>query len=174
MKKFFMAMMLFCLVSALAAMPVMAGGRGMCRYDSYENMSLEDKFMDKASFIMMNKDELGITGEQEKTIKDLKTELKRTLIKKQAEIDLLALEIKSGLWEDTIDTAALSKLIAQKYELKKDKTIAIVEAYANLKKTLTKEQMDSMKKLWHEQKKQMACGMMGGMKGHMMGEKGKK
>ena len=162
MKKLFMAMMVLCLVSAFTAATAAAGGRSMCKYDSYENVGLEDKFMDKVSFINMNKDELGVSDEQAKKIKTLKHELRKTLITKQAEIDLLALEIKSGLWEDAIDTAALSKLIAQKYELKKDKAVAIVQAYADLKKVMTKEQMDSMKKLWHEQKKQMACGMMAG------------
>ncbi len=174
MKKLFVFAVLFFAFIAMAAPASVAGGRGICGYDSYENVSLEDKFMDKVSFINMNKDELGISDEQVKKIKDMKLDLKKTLIKKQAEIDLLALEIKSGLWEDTVDTAALSVLIAQKYELKKDKTIAVVEAYANLKKTLTKEQMDSMKKLWHEQKKQMACGMMGGRKVPMMGGKAQK
>ncbi len=174
MKRLFIFVVIFCAFVALTAPMVMADGRSMCRCGPGKGESLEDKFMDKASFIMMNKDELGVTEEQERKVKDLKLELRKTLIKKQAEIDLLALEIKSGLWEDTVDTAALSKLIEQKYGLKKDKAVAVVEAYANLKKILTKEQMANMKKLWHEQKKQMACGMMGGMKGQMMGGMGKK
>jgi len=171
MKKLFVFAVLFCAFIALAAPASVAGGRCMCPCCSDEGGSLDDKFMAKVSFINMNKDELGVSDEQARKVKDLKLELKKTLIKKQAEIDLLALEIKSGLWEDTVDTAALSELIARKYELKKEKAIAVVEAYANLKKTLTKEQMDKMKKMWHDQKKQMMCGMQ---HGPMMGGKSQK
>jgi len=127
-------------------------------------MSMEDKFYKKAGFIMMNETELGLSPDQVKKIKDLKMDTKKSLIKTDAEIDLLALEIKGEMYEDTINTDATDKLIDKKYDLKKEKTKMLVGACASIKTILTKQQRDKMKELMKKEKKEkyMSGGMMMG------------
>ena len=119
--------------------------------------SLDEKFMKKAHFIMLYQDELGISDETVDGIKALKIETKKNLIMKNAQIEVLAIDIKSGLYAEKIDVEAIDKLIDQKYELKKEKAKMLVAAYATLKGMLTEEQMDTLKGIWTTQKKAMQC-----------------
>ncbi len=110
--------------------------------------SLEEKISDKAHFLMKNQEELGLSDAQIAQVKDLKMNTKKDMIKRDAEIEILALDIKSALYGDTIDTKAVNTLIDKKYDLKKEKTKVLVGAYAALKEILTKEQKEKMKDLW--------------------------
>mgnify|MGYP000282824940 CR=1 FL=1 len=58
---------------------------------------------------------------------------------------MLKIDIKAKLWEDTIDKKGINKLIDKKYELKKEKAKALVDAYAQFKKILTEEQNKALK-----------------------------
>ncbi len=109
---------------------------------------LEAKFCDKAHFLMKNQEEIGLSDDQIAKIKDIKLNNKKDLIRRDAEIEILALDIKSALYAETIDTKAVNALIDKKYDLKKEKTKALVGAYAALKEILTKEQKEKMKDLW--------------------------
>jgi len=114
---------------------------------------MEGKFYKQAMLIITNQEELGISDAEVKTIKDLKIATKKDLIAKKAEIDLIAIDIKAALWEDTIDLGSVNTLIDRKYELKKQKTKALVAAYAALKGMLTKEQIKNLKGLCKKGKK---------------------
>lgn len=105
------------------------------------------KFYKKAMMIIKNQEELGLSDEQVEKIKDLKISTKKDLIRKKAEIDILALDIKASMWEDTIDLDAVNALIDKKYEIKKEKAKALVAACAVLKSTLTADQKKKMKSL---------------------------
>ena len=102
----------------------------------------------KAHFLFKNKEELELTDKQVEEIKDLKISTKKDLIRKKAEIEILALDIKAQMYGDAIDTKAINELIDKKYELKKAKTKSLVEAYAALKKVLTKDQKKKIKELY--------------------------
>ncbi|MFC1576484.1 Spy/CpxP family protein refolding chaperone [Candidatus Omnitrophota bacterium] len=115
--------------------------------------SLEGKFCKKAKIMLSNKDELGLTDAQVKKVKELKVKTKKDLIKKKAEIDIVALDIKAQMWEDPIDTATINKLIDKKYNLKKEKAKSLVDAYATLKGLLTEEQKAKMKEVYKKCKK---------------------
>ena len=108
----------------------------------------ESKVFYKAYFLLKNQEELGLTDEQVEKIKDLKHKSKKELIKKEAEIDVLAVDIKAELYKDTVDRDALDALIDSKYELKKSKAKYLVETYAGLKGILTEEQKEKLKTLW--------------------------
>ncbi len=109
---------------------------------------LETKVCDKAHFLLKNQEELGLSADQVAKIEALKMNTKKDMIRRNAEIDILALDIKSALHAETIDTKAINELIDKKYDLKKEKAKAIVGAYAAIKETLTKEQKVKMKDLW--------------------------
>ncbi len=113
----------------------------------------EGMFFGKAHFILEKKQELGLTEEKVAAIKNLKLETKKMLIKQDAEIQILSLDVMAKLHEDPMDVEALSKLVAQKYELKKTEAQSLVGAIAKLKGTLTKEQTEKLHQLWEEGEK---------------------
>ena len=114
---------------------------------------MESKFYKQAMLIIANQEELGLSDAEVKKIKGLKIATKKDLITKKAEIDLIAIDIKAALWEDTIDLGSVNTLIDRKYELKKQKTKSIVAACAALKGMLTKEQIKDLKGLCKKGKK---------------------
>ena len=126
------------------------GCHGKC---SGHHWDLESKFMNKVSLIIRNGDELGLSDDQKAKIKALKLSAKKHLISKKADIEIIGLDIKALMWEDTINTEEINKLIDKKYELKKEKAKALIGAYAALKGTLTKEQMEKLKELYKGRKK---------------------
>ncbi len=124
-----------------------------------------EKFFSKAHLILKNKEELGLSDKQVKEIKDLKIKTKKDLIRKKAEIDIVALDIKAAMWGKKIDTGAINSLIDKKYDLKKEKAKSLVGACAAIKGILTEEQKDKLKDLWKKCKKEKMHGSM--MKGKM-------
>ncbi len=115
---------------------------------SHSKAGLEEKFFGKAHMLLSHAKELGLSQEQEDKIINLKFETQKSLISKDAEIDILALTLKQSLHARTIQTDAVNQLIDQKYELKKEKTKSVVAAFANLKGLLTEEQYGKMKDLY--------------------------
>ncbi len=107
----------------------------------------KDKTHDKAHFFLKNKEELGLTDEQVKEIKDLKIAAKKAKIANKAEIASLDVDIKAKMWESPMDTAATDELIDRKYELKKEKAKASIRTHARLRNILTEEQKQKMKGL---------------------------
>ena len=139
-------------------------------------MDFEKKFYSKAHMVLENSEELGLSDEQVKKVKELKMSTMKDLIKKNAEIEVLAIDIKAEMWADSINVNAVNKLVDKKYDLKKEKTKSLIAACVSLKDILTKEQKEKMKGIWKRHKedkgKSMKKGMMQGkMKCPMMGDK---
>jgi Spy/CpxP family protein refolding chaperone len=103
--------------------------------------------------IYLYQDELKVSDEQLDQIKELKVALKKDLIRKKADIKVIKVDIRSLLYEDEVDVDAVNRLIDQKYEIKKAKSKMVVESYAKLKKVLTKEQMDNLRRIVRDLKK---------------------
>ena len=76
--------------------------------------------------------------------------LKRILSKKKQKIDLTKVDIRSSLHKDEVNIEAVNKLIDKKYEIKKSKSKQLVASIAQLKKILSKEQIDKMKNFMHK------------------------
>jgi len=109
---------------------------------------LSDKLSSKAHFFYMNQEALGLTEEQVESIKALKMEVKKELVKRKADIKLVKIDIKSLLWQKDVDVDAINALIDKKYEIKKAKAKYLVSSYAKLKGMLTEEQMAKAKAIW--------------------------
>ena len=114
---------------------------------------LEEKLYHKAHTFLIYEEELGLTEEKVKKIKELKHETKKELIRSKADIEIIAVDIWAELYNNPIDVDAVNKLIDQKYEIKKAKTKALIQALATLKATLSEEQYATMKKIWKDSKK---------------------
>jgi Spy/CpxP family protein refolding chaperone len=128
---------------------------GGCHKGNRYGCSFEEKIMCKFHLVISNHDKLNLSDEQTAKIKGLKINTKKDLIKRNAEIDLISVDMKSKLWEDVIDKEDINKLIDQKYELKKAKTKVLINAYAELKNILTDEQRKKLKDIIH--RKSPAC-----------------
>jgi Spy/CpxP family protein refolding chaperone len=148
--------LLFIAVVALAVISSSAFS-GECPMDKYNakeahgkgdsKMSLEDAFSKKIHVIMFSSEEMGLSAEQSEKIHALKYSVKKSIIKNDAEIDTLALDIKEALGKDNIDIGAVNSLIDKKYAVKAQKTKDVVAACANLKTILTTDQQNKMKEM---------------------------
>lgn len=149
------AVLIVCLVLAmvvgLALGDAYAGGHGKGKSD------LASKLCRKAHLAVKNADELGLSDEQVDKIKDLKLATKKDVIKKKADIELIILDIKSMMCDDTINLDEINKLIDKKYEIKKAKAKSLVGSYAAFKNILSEEQQDKLKELCEEQSCKKSC-----------------
>ena len=110
---------------------------------------IEEKVFKKIHVIMKNKDALKLSEDQITQIKKQKVDAKKDFIRKKAEIEVISVDIKSKLWDETIDVSGINKLVDQKYDLKKEKTKSLIAAYAELKKILSEEQKEKLEELMH-------------------------
>lgn len=143
------------LVLALGLMQSVSFAEKRAGYDHgrYHKKSVKEKFFKKAKMIYLYQDELNVTDEQLDQIKELKIALKKDLIRKGADLNIIKVDIRSLLHEDEVNINAVNKLIDQKYEIKKAKMKKVVQSYAQLKKILTKEQIEKLKEIAHDLKK---------------------
>ena len=114
---------------------------------SHHKFGLDTMLFHKIHAALKNQEDLGITDEQIEKIKTLKIELKKDLIKRNAEIDLVKVDIKSELWKDPIDKERVYKLIDQKYKQKKEKAKALIDACDMFRKILTDDQKKKLKSM---------------------------
>ena len=137
------------LVLALGLMQSVAFAEKRGGYDQgrHNQRSIEGKFIKTVKIIHHNQDELNVNDNQLNQIMELKKALKKDSIWKKAEIEIITVDIRSLLHEDETDVDAVSKLIDQKYEIKKAGMKKVVKSFAELKKILTKEQKEKLKKV---------------------------
>jgi hypothetical protein len=119
---------------------------------------IEETFSQKIHFIMSKSEEMGLSAEQSEKIHALKYSVKKSIIKNDAEIDTLALDIKEALGKDNIDIGVVNSFIDKKYAIKAQKTKDIVAACANLKTILTKDQQNKMKEMYSKKMKDKMGG----------------
>lgn len=143
------------LVLALGLMQSVSFAEKRAGYDHgrHHKKSVNEKFFKKAKMIYLYQDELNVTDEQLDQINELKIALKKDLIRKEADLNIIKVDIRSLLHEDEVNISAVNKLIDQKYEIKKAKMKKVVQSYAQLKKILTKEQIEKLKEIAHDLKK---------------------
>ena len=122
------------------------------RSESMNDSKLEQVFFYTAEFILQNEDELALTEDQVKVIKELKLGVEKDLIRHAAEKKLLAADINAKLREDLVDLESTLPLVDQKHEVKKTIEKSLVEDLGRLKATLTEEQRKKLKTLWKKKK----------------------
>ncbi|MGE0268163.1 MAG: Spy/CpxP family protein refolding chaperone [Candidatus Omnitrophota bacterium] len=110
---------------------------------SYGNQSqdyISDKFVQKQRRILKNKEALGLNLKQTNKIEALKINLEKEMVLLDAKIEVINIELRSVLSQDTTDSKTVLDLIDQKSELEKTKAKAQAMAYLNLKDVLTPDQ----------------------------------
>lgn len=114
---------------------------------------LDKMFFKKAHTILKNQAELGLTAEKAEALKALKFETLKAMIRQNAEIQVIDLDLCSQLHSTTTDMKTLNALIDQKYELKKSKDKLLTEAVVKMKGLLSKEQIEKLRALRKDHKK---------------------
>jgi Spy/CpxP family protein refolding chaperone len=152
MRKYLIATITFLLALGLIQSPAFAEKKGGYVQGRHHQKSIQEKFFKKVKMLHRYQDELNVTDNQLEQIRELKITLKKELIKKKADIEIISLDIRSLLYEDEVDLNAVNKLVDQKYEIKKSKMKMVVRSLSELKKILSKEQMDKLKDIAYERK----------------------
>jgi hypothetical protein len=111
-----------------------------------------EKFFHFAHTVLENREELGLTEENARKIKELKIKTKKDLIRDKADIEILAVDIFAKLWEPKVDIEGINKLIDRKYDLKAESAKRFIQAFVTLKGSLTKEQMKKAKAICKAEK----------------------
>ena len=145
--------LLACLLIIFALSVAYAGHKHQGKRRRY---GLEKKIYHKLRLVIVNQDELNLSDKQVEKIEDLKINVKKDLIKRNAEIDLIGVDIKSRLRDEKIDKKDINSLIDRKYELKKAKAKSLIDVLVELKNTLSEEQEKKLKDIWLQSSK-MRC-----------------
>jgi hypothetical protein len=147
----FLIVALFAGIAGLAPSVQARHGEKSSGYESeggHGGGDLDSKFFMKAYFYQMHADPIGLSEEQIQKIKNLKKETQKELIRRDADIEILAVDIKDALHEPKIDVEGIHKNLDKKYEIKKERAKYLVRAFANLKGVLSDEQCQKAKDLW--------------------------
>lgn len=73
-------------------------GGGACGQCQAKQCELTEKFIQKAHTLWLNQEEFELTKEQVQAIKTLKIETKKQMIRDYADMEILSMDIKVGLW----------------------------------------------------------------------------
>jgi len=130
------------------------GVEGDCKGVYGKRLGMQDKFFKKIKLLHKFQKEVDLTKEQEKEVEKISLTLKKELILKNAEVEVLAIEIKSGLYQEEVDMESINNFIDKKYEIKKEIAKKVAAAMAEMKKVITKEQCEKLKGLKKESKLQ--------------------
>ena len=129
-----------------------------------EMMGFDKSFCYKAGLILENSKELSLSKDQIEKIHVLKYNIKKSMIKQDANIESLMLDIKEALRKDEVDLVAIDKFIDEKHSLKAKKAKEIVRALVDLKKILNEEQREQLKEICQNNRNEGMKEMMQNMK----------
>ncbi|MFH1394850.1 MAG: hypothetical protein ABIH09_01695 [Candidatus Omnitrophota bacterium] len=151
-RKVFLSVMVLC-VFALAFVPVQQafafGHKGGEDYGKDKSCYGEAGcgFYKTIHHVLYKKKELDLSADQVNQIKLLVKQIKKDNINMDAQIKTLKVEIDTMMWEFPFETEGVNDLVAQKYDLKKQKAQRLVAANDKLKAILTSEQLEKLKTL---------------------------
>ena len=154
---------LFCMVplvvaAMLVVMPAAfadhGGYRKACPMSDKEEYQcpVTGKFMQKASFFLDHKDEIGLTDEQEMKIKQLKLDVKKKYIQQTADMEIFMLEITDKMSQPKVDVEGLNSLVDEGAAKMAASTKEVIASYAELKGSLSEDQMAKAKEIWRSKK----------------------
>lgn len=132
----------------LGSAAVFACGGGRCGMHR-GGEGLEGKFFWKAHEMQEHRQEIGLSDEKADSIKKLASETRKNLIRQQAELEIIEIDLKEKLHANPVDVQGANDLVDQKFEIKKTMLKGLVDSLAKLKGTLTTDQYNKFRTL-HE------------------------
>ena len=128
------------------------GDHQMCGKSGSEDVDypcpIVDKAMKKAHFYLENWEEIGLSEEQVDSIKGIKLWFKKQMVRGQADMEIMMLDMKAKLGEENIDVEGLNAMIDEGMAGMAKSAKASVEAYAKLRAILTPDQIAKAKEIW--------------------------
>lgn len=110
--------------------------------------------------------ELGLTPDQERKLRDLRTEFEKESVRRTADIRVAEIELNSLLEQEKWDLAAIEQKVKQIAALRGDLRLARIKTLAAGRAVLTPEQVEKLKQIGHRMRPGFAPrgfgpGMMG-------------
>src|SRR5574337_1898224 len=150
-----------------------AGGPGMMGYrmtpEMMRGMGIDPSFHRRGghewpliSQMLMWQDQLGLSADQERTLRGLRANFEKESIKRTAEIEVAELELDGLLEQDKVDLAKVEALAKKTAMLQAELRVARIKTLEAGKGVLTPEQTAKFERLYHESMMEgMGMGMMG-------------
>ena len=120
-----------------------------------------EKFFHFAHLALENYEELGLSEDAVKKIRELKIGTKKSLIRNRAEAELLMVDVISKLHMEKPEISEINRLIDKKFDVKKAGMKKLIASFVAVKKLLSKEQIKQIKAICksesHSQSKEGQC-----------------
>lgn len=108
---------------------------------------LETDFFRTARYFLDNRAKLGLSPDQANRITSLAKTVKKDLIKMNEQIKTLTVEVNTLMWESPANLDSTNDLVAEKYDIKKKKSLYLVKQTKNLTGILSREQLEKYKNI---------------------------
>jgi Spy/CpxP family protein refolding chaperone len=105
--------------------------------------------------------ELGLRAEQERKLRDLRTNFEKESVRRTAEIRVLEIELDSLLEQDTWDLAKIEPNVKQIASLQADLRLGRIRTLEAGRAVLTAEQLEKLKQVGHRMRTIGSPGMLG-------------
>jgi len=129
---------------------LLAGGHGgsKCYKSSQKESSCKSsKLKKKLKTLWANKDALELKDKQLDKIADIKHTALKDLIQLKADKEIVAVDIKTAFWADSIDLNKVNDLIDKKYAAKAKTAKVFAKALSDVQKVLTIKQNEQWKEI---------------------------
>lgn len=119
------------------------------------------------SIMLEHTQDLGLNAEQERKLRDLRTEFAKESVRRGAEIRVAGIELDSLLEQDKWDLAKIEPKVKQIATLQGDLRLARIKTLEAGRAVLTAEQLEKLKQVGHRMRAMGGPGMMGSGTGTM-------
>ncbi len=140
------------------------GGHGMREGRGGRALSHEGPLI---SIMLEHKQDLGLNAEQERKLRDLRTEFAKESIRRGAEIQVAEIELDSLLEQDQWDLAKVEPKVKQIASLQSELRLARIKTLEAGRAVLTAEQLEKLKQVGHRMRAMGGPGTMGSGMGMM-------
>jgi len=134
------------------------GGHGMREGRGGRALSHEGPLI---SIMLEHKQDLGLNAEQERKLRDLRTEFAKESVRRGAEIRVAEIELDSLLEQDQWDLAKIEPKVKQIATLQGDLRLARIKTLEAGRAVLTAEQLEKLKQVGHRMRAMGGPGTMG-------------
>jgi len=113
------------------------------------------------SIILDQKQEIGLSPEQEKKLRDMRTEFSKETVRRTSEIRVAEIELESLLEQDKWDLSKIEPKVKQVTGLQGDLRLARIKTLEAGRAVLTPAQLEKLKQVGHRMRGPGGPGMMG-------------
>jgi len=120
------------------------------------------------SMMLHWKGQLGLTSDQERSLRELRANFEKEAIRRTSEIDVAELELKGLLEQDTVDLVKVEAQAKKIALLRAELRVARIKTIEGGKEVLSPDQRGKLERLGHDERwGGMGMGMMGPWPGSM-------